>query len=64
LRVVPGTRLAALLGEADLVKFARRSVGVDEARELGREARAIARDVEKSLTAADAAASADRKAAA
>ena len=61
-RVVPNARLAPLLGQADLVKFARRSVTVDEARDLGREARAIARDVEKALTAA-AAASVERKAA-
>lgn len=59
--VVPTARLAPLLAGADLVKFARRSVGVDEARELGREARAIARDVEKAVTAA--AAPVERKAA-
>lgn len=63
--VVPTARLGPLLGEADLVKFARRSVTVDQARELGREARAIARDVEKSLTAESAATTVkDRKAAA
>lgn len=63
-RVVPTARLGPLLGEADLVKFARRSVTVDLARELGREARAIARDVEKALTAESAAATGtDRKAA-
>lgn len=54
-QVVPNARLAALLGEADLVKFARRSVTVDEARGLGREARTVARDVEKALTAEPAA---------
>lgn len=53
--VVPNGRLAALLGEADLVKFARRSVTVNEARELGRAARTVARDVEKALTEVSAA---------
>ena len=38
---VPVERLGRLLGEADLVKFARRPVTADRARELGREARAI-----------------------
>jgi len=42
---VPRDRLAALLGETDLVKFARRTVTPDRARELGREAQAIARHV-------------------
>jgi hypothetical protein len=39
-------RLAAILHEADLVKFARRSVTGERAREIGQEARAIAREVE------------------
>jgi hypothetical protein len=62
---VPHARLAALLDEADLVKFARRPLTGDHARALGREARGIVRDVETALTpppAADAAAA--RKAAA
>ena len=42
---VPAERLAAVLAEADLVKFARRPVGIERARELGREAQAIVRDV-------------------
>jgi hypothetical protein len=49
-RGVPHARLAALLDEADLVKFARRSLTPDQARALGREARGIARDVETALT--------------
>lgn len=68
-RAVPHARLAALLEEADLVKFARRPLAPDRARALGREARGIARDVETALTAesasaAAAAAAAGRKAAA
>lgn len=62
-RTVPHARLASLLAEADLVKFARRPLNVDQARELGRDARAIAREVEKSLTSPVAGA-AERKAAA
>jgi hypothetical protein len=38
---VPGERLTRLLTEADLIKFARRPVSGDRAREIGREARAI-----------------------
>ncbi len=38
---VPQERLARLLTDADLIKFARRAVSTDRARELGREARAI-----------------------
>lgn len=38
---VPAERLTRLLTEADLVKFARRPVSTERARELGREARAI-----------------------
>jgi hypothetical protein len=56
-RAVPHTRLAALLEEADLVKFARRPLAPERARALGREARGIARDVETALTAATAASS-------
>lgn len=47
-RGVPHARLATLLGEADLVKFARRPLSPDGARALGREARGIAREVEVS----------------
>lgn len=38
---VPQERLARLLTEADLIKFARRPVSSERAREIGREARAI-----------------------
>jgi hypothetical protein len=44
--VVPTNRLAAILSEVDLIKFARRAVTPDRALDIGREARAIARDVE------------------
>jgi hypothetical protein len=40
-RAVPHERLDRLLSEADLVKFARRPLTTERARELGREARAI-----------------------
>ena len=63
-RAVPHARLAALLDEADLVKFARRPLTPDQARALGREARGIVRDVETALTPAPAAGSAETKAAA
>lgn len=38
---VPQDRLTRVLTEADLIKFARRAVSTDRARELGREARSI-----------------------
>ncbi|HWH53058.1 MAG TPA: hypothetical protein VN651_16040 [Gemmatimonadaceae bacterium] len=38
---VPQDRLTRLLTDADLIKFARRPVSTDRAREIGREARAI-----------------------
>ena len=38
---VPQDRLTRLLTEADLIKFARRAVSTERAREIGREARAI-----------------------
>jgi hypothetical protein len=38
---LPQDRLTRVLTDADLIKFARRPVTVDRARELGREARAI-----------------------
>ncbi|HEY2377415.1 MAG TPA: hypothetical protein VGH98_15665 [Gemmatimonadaceae bacterium] len=40
-RAVPNDRLTRVLNEADLIKFARRAVTNERARELGREARAI-----------------------
>lgn len=63
-RAVPHARLAALLDETDLVKFARRPLTPDHARALGREARGIVRDVETALTPAPAAAAGETKAAA
>lgn len=38
---VPGDRLTRLLTEADLIKFARRPVSSERAKEIGRDARAI-----------------------
>ena len=43
-RTVPHDRLARLLQEADLVKFARRPISSERAREIGREARAVVQD--------------------
>lgn len=60
---VPHARLAALLDETDLVKFARRPLTPERARALGKEARGLARDVETALAAASVAPDA-RKAAA
>lgn len=40
-RAVPHESVARVLSEADLIKFARRPVSAEHARELGREARAI-----------------------
>jgi hypothetical protein len=40
-RTLPQERLLRILNEADLVKFARRAVGAERARDIGREARAI-----------------------
>ena len=61
-RGVPHARLAALLDEADLVKFARRPLSPEHARALGREARGIARDVETALAPAAGAEGAPAKA--
>lgn len=46
-RELPVQRLAAILSESDLVKFARRTVTAERAREIGQEARAIVREVEQ-----------------
>ncbi|HEX3160840.1 MAG TPA: hypothetical protein VHQ45_20130 [Gemmatimonadaceae bacterium] len=54
-RTVPLDRLAPLLAETDLVKFARRAVHPTHALELGREARAIAWDVHEAILARQAA---------
>lgn len=40
-RTLPHERLMRILNEADLVKFARRPVGVERARDISREARAL-----------------------
>jgi hypothetical protein len=40
-RAVPNDRMLRVLNEADLIKFARRAVTTERAREMGREARAI-----------------------
>ena len=63
LRAVPVDRLSPLLAEADLIKFARRSVTRERAEALGREARVLAREIERARVseeerAAEAAASA------
>jgi hypothetical protein len=46
-RTVPAARLAPLLEEVDQVKFARRPLSPERAREIGREARALVGDIEK-----------------
>lgn len=64
---IPSERLGALLAESDLVKFARRTVSTDRARQLGLESRAIVDVVEQAvrrLEAAEAAARQQRTAAA
>jgi len=62
-RAVPVARLTTVLDEADLIKFARRIVTAERARELGREARAIAREIEAALTASAAESPPQKKAA-
>ena len=42
---VPVERLTPVLSEADLIKFARRPVSAERAREIAREARAIVKDI-------------------
>ena len=56
---VPVDRLATVLEESDLIKFARRAVSPERARELAHEARAIVKDVDR-LVAERAAAEAAR----
>ena len=53
---VPVDRLATVLQESDLVKFARQPVSPERARELARESRAIVRDVNAAVAAREAAA--------
>ncbi|HET7583323.1 MAG TPA: hypothetical protein VFK13_00305 [Gemmatimonadaceae bacterium] len=49
---IPQIRLTALLGETDLVKFARLPLSVTRARELGAEARTLVRAVQAGIDAA------------
>ncbi|HEX6536523.1 MAG TPA: hypothetical protein VF041_18175 [Gemmatimonadaceae bacterium] len=57
---VPAARLAPVLAETDLIKFARRPVTAERARELGAEARGIVDDVERAIEAERARAEAAR----
>jgi hypothetical protein len=61
-RNMPVQRLATLLAEADLVKFARRTVTAERARELGQEARSIVRDVEQVVKREQAASQSEKAA--
>jgi hypothetical protein len=61
-REVPSERLAPMLAESDLIKFARRPVSTEHARELGHEARAVVTAVEQAILA-DQAAKAEERAA-
>jgi hypothetical protein len=51
---IPVQRLAPLLTEADLVKFARRPISAEHARELAGEARAVVDGVEQAFEAEQA----------
>lgn len=57
--LVPVERLQAVLREADLVKFARRDVTEERAREIGAESMALVRHVEAAIAAALADAAAE-----
>lgn len=61
---VPQDRLTRVLTEADLIKFARRPVSTDRARELGREARAIVTEEHRASQPSPGTVAAVRKAAA
>jgi hypothetical protein len=52
---VPVDRLTPVLSESDLIKFAKRPVTVDRAREIGREARAIVHELGRADAAPPAA---------
>jgi hypothetical protein len=54
LPTVPEDRLTRVLTEADLIKFARRPVSTDRAREIGREARTIVAEEHKASRPAPA----------
>jgi hypothetical protein len=60
---LPVQQLANVLAEADLIKFARRPVTAERAREIGHEARGIVREVEQASARARAAAAAAKRAA-
>lgn len=60
---VPKERLAGVLTEVDLVKFARRPVDAEQARALAREARTVVTDIEQAEAAASRDAAAQREAA-
>ncbi len=49
---IPQIRLATLLGESDLVKFAQQPVSVGRAREVGSEARTMVRAIQAGIEAA------------
>jgi len=57
-RDVPLERLGVLLTETDLVKFARRPITAERAREVGTETRAVVQRVEENIVAAARAAAA------
>lgn len=52
--VVPVDRLTPVLSETDLIKFAKRPVSAERAREIAREARAIVKDIGRAPAAAPA----------
>lgn len=64
LPTVPEERLTRVLSEADLVKFARRPVSTDRAREIGREARIIVSEEHKASLPVPAEAEAEAEVAA
>ena len=57
---IPAERLGAILAEGDLVKFARRAVSSERARQLGADARSVVESVEQALRRAAAEAEAAR----
>lgn len=59
---VPHEQLGAVLAEGDLIKFARRAVSAERARQLGAEARAVVEATEEAVRRAAAAEEAARQA--
>lgn len=51
---IPAQRLAQILSDADLIKFARRPVSVERARAMARDSRSVVRDVEDAVRARNA----------